>query len=241
MKYSLKSDTGRVREVNQDCVLAYSNIDQTSTVLAVADGLGGHNAGEVASVMAMQAVHEVCKLREEKNYVDCFADFYQAVRQVNLEIFNRAQTDAHLSMMGTTVTLAVMDEMRLKVLNVGDSRCYRINTKGILQLTKDHSLVQQMVDEGKLSLEQAQNHALSNVITRAVGTQADVEIDCFAYRLRPGNMVVVCSDGLYRHVDKEMMAKILRRTGVEKGACALVDAANEDGGSDNISVAVCKL
>uniref|UniRef100_UPI00405675E1 Stp1/IreP family PP2C-type Ser/Thr phosphatase n=1 Tax=Acetatifactor sp. TaxID=1872090 RepID=UPI00405675E1 len=228
------TDIGRKRKVNQDYVYTQEQpLGNLPNVFIVADGMGGHNAGDYASKVTVETMIAEIENSFEKNPVLIFG---KAIATANEKIRKKASEEADLEGMGTTVVAATCMGKYLQVANVGDSRLYIVN-KEIKQITRDHSLVEEMVRMGGLEREEARNHPDKNIITRAVGAGATVEPDFFTVELEEGDIVLMCSDGLTNMLDDEEIRMILNgaRDIVEK-ASMLVQAANENGGKDNISV-----
>ena len=201
----------------------------------VADGMGGHKAGDYASRKATQIIVESIKSSEETSPVRLIRT---AVERANKELLKKARESEDYEGMGTTMVVATITEECLYVANVGDSRLYIINDE-INQVTKDHSLVEEMVRMGGIDEETAKYHPKKNVITRAVGGAEEIEIDFFELKLMPGDIILMCSDGLTNMLDDEEIKLIIKkqRDVIEK-AEELVKAANENGGRDNITVTI---
>ncbi len=228
------TDIGKKRKVNQDYIYTQeSPIGNLPNVFIVADGMGGHNAGDYASKATVETIVSEIESSFEKNPVLIFG---KAIEIANEQIRKKAREEVDLEGMGTTVVAATCMGKYLQVANVGDSRLYIVN-KEIKQITRDHSLVEEMVRMGGLGREEARNHPDKNIITRAVGAGDTVEPDFFTVELEEGDIVLMCSDGLTNMLDDEEIRMILSgaRDIVEK-AYLLVEAANENGGKDNISV-----
>lgn len=228
------TDVGKKRPVNQDYVFTQeSPLGNLPNVFIVADGMGGHNAGDYASKMAVETIVEEIEKSFEKNPVRILG---KAIESANNKILATALANPTLEGMGTTVVAATCMGRFLQIANVGDSRLYVVN-KGIKQITRDHSLVEEMVRMGGLGKEEARNHPKKNIITRAVGATDYVEPEFFSVELDEGDMVLMCTDGLTNMLEDEEIRMILNgaRDIVEK-ASKLVDAANKNGGNDNISV-----
>lgn len=225
---------GKIRKENEDAVFA-RQVEQ-GVLAMVADGMGGHAAGKIASAAAIeQIVHqlEVCGRHGEITA----EDIVRVIRETSFAIHQMAEANPQYSQMGTTVTLAYISGGRAYIANVGDSRAYLLHAGGELrQITQDHSFVRYLVQKGTITPEEARIHPYRNVITRAVGMQ-DVQVDTFAVSFAPGDMLLLCSDGLTRHLEDADIAARL-------GACAelwakgeaLLAAAMEAGGVDNISI-----
>lgn len=233
------TDIGQKRQLNQDYIYrSETPVGNLPNVFIVADGMGGHNAGDYASRLAVETVVEEIGASFEKNAVKILNN---AIRRANEQLRKRAREDKALSGMGTTIVAATCIGRYLEVANVGDSRLYVISDK-IRQITEDHSLVEEMVRMGGLDKEAARNHPDKNIITRAVGARRDVEVDFFNVELQTGDLVLLCSDGLTNMVDDEMICRILKGDGnLEDRVEELMKTANENGGKDNISVIVIEL
>ena len=200
MKTFSKTDIGRKREVNQDYVFVSDQpVGNIPNLLIVADGMGGHNAGDYASKFVVQVLKkELEKSREDGPR----AMLKKAIASANHQLIAESKTDAKLEGMGTTLVAATVIEHTLYFANVGDSRLYLLNDE-IRQLSKDHSLVQEMVRLGGLNAEEAKHHPDKNIITRAIGVKEDIEIDFFEYRLKKGDIILMCTDGLSNMVEDE--------------------------------------
>jgi len=226
------SDPGRVRRRNEDAYVC------EPPLFAVADGMGGAQAGELASRLAAAA------LREQRD--DATADpethLRSSIQEANRRIFARAATDPQVSGMGTTVTAAFVADGRVAVGHVGDSRAYRIRDGEVEQLTQDHSLVADLVRSGRLTPQEAEVHPQRSVITRALGTDAAVQVDSFSVDARPGDVFLLCSDGLTTMIDEAAVLKAVRKSSsLESAARALVQAANKSGGEDNVTVVLFSI
>jgi serine/threonine protein phosphatase PrpC len=221
------SDAGRKRRRNEDSFVV------DPPLFVVADGMGGAQAGEVASRLAaavFREFHEADELSDE-------ARVEATVQEANRRIYERAHEDANASGMGTTVTAALVGDETIAIAHVGDSRAYRVRGDAIEQLTDDHSLVADMVRSGRLSAEEADSHPQRSVITRALGTDLDVDVDTLLVAPEDGDIYLLCSDGLTTMVPAEEILRIVRESeGLEQAARALVKAANRSGGEDNITV-----
>jgi PPM family protein phosphatase len=222
------TDTGRRRRHNEDAYVA------EPPLFAVADGMGGAQAGELASSLAAEALRDDTSEREGdgEQRVD------ELIQAANRRVYERQSEDAAASGMGTTMTVALVEDGRVAIGHVGDSRAYLIRDRRLEQLTEDHSLVAELVRSGKLSPEEAEAHPQRSVITRALGTDPDVDVDTFSVDTRPGDVFLLCSDGLTSMVDDETILSEVERHRDDLGAAAkaLVRAANKGGGEDNITV-----
>jgi serine/threonine protein phosphatase PrpC len=227
VRIGVSTHPGRKRRHNEDTYVV------EPPLFAVADGMGGAKAGEVASGLAAGALKEGRSddMSGEERVVDL-------IQEANRRVFRRASEDREASGMGTTMTVALVEPDRVIFGHVGDSRAYLIREGQIEQLTDDHSLVAELVRSGRLSPEEAESHPQRSVITRAVGTEADVDVDTFSIRPEPGDLFLICSDGLTDMVDDETIIKAIEkhRENLDEAAKALVGAANRVGGEDNITV-----
>ena len=226
--YGAVTHVGQVRTGNEDSLLADNN------VFMVADGMGGHNAGEVASLMAVE------HLREAASGIIAETDLVQALVHANEVIYAESMTNHLHHGMGTTLAaMVVLDNNNIVVAHVGDSRVYMWNEKALTRLSKDHSYVQELVDEGIVSIEEARTHPRRNIVTRALGIDAEVDVEANTFPVTVGAWYVLCSDGLVDEISDADIAKVLERcTTPHEASQALVDAANAAGGRDNITVIV---
>lgn len=236
MKTFSKTDIGMVREVNQDYVFATeAPIGNIPNLLVVADGMGGHRAGEYASRLAVEVVKQELGESVEDTPE---AMMRSAITHANKRVLEEARQDAKLSGMGTTMVLASVIGRTLYFANVGDSRLYLLNDD-IKQLSKDHSLVQEMVRLGGINEEEAKYHPDKNIITRAIGAKDEVEIDFYEYRLKKEDVILMCTDGLSNMVEDEEILHIVKHSrDVVEAVEQLIERAKENGGNDNIGVVV---
>jgi serine/threonine protein phosphatase PrpC len=219
-----RTDVGRGRPENEDSLL----VDPDDGLYAVADGMGGHRAGEVASATAIDALKTAFLGGQRLD---------QAVGAANAAVFARAAEDASLRGMGTTLTAIALHDSTAEFGHVGDSRAYLMRDGNVTQVTEDHSLVEQLVREGRLTPEEAQNHPQRAIITRALGVDPNVAVDTYRIDLRPGDRLMICSDGLTNMLSDDTIAQTLRRhADPQQAADTLVDMANQAGGDDNITV-----
>lgn len=234
-----KTDRGRVRPHNEDNGGVFFNL-QGEMLAIVADGMGGHKAGEVASGIA---VNELRERWEEvgQNLTPTEAEqwFNEHVTAVNKKIYDHSLENEQYEGMGTTIVAAICTERFATVANVGDSRCYVLNDQGYSQLTEDHSFVNELVKTGQISPEDAVHHPRKNIVLKAAGTQEEIEIDTKTVTFEEGDKILLCSDGLSDKVSKIEMKETLEAplTGEEK-ADKLIQLANQYGGEDNISLVI---
>ncbi|HKN37926.1 MAG TPA: Stp1/IreP family PP2C-type Ser/Thr phosphatase [Acidimicrobiia bacterium] len=222
-----RTDVGRGRPENEDSIL----VDAAHGLYAVADGMGGHRAGEVASATAIETLKAAYVGGQRLD---------DAVEAANAAVFAKAADDQALQGMGTTLTAVALEDDHTALLgHVGDSRAYLMRDGAVTQVTDDHSLVEQLVREGRLSPEEAQNHPQRAIITRALGIDAEVEVDTYRVDLKPGDRLLICSDGLTTMLSDDTIAVTLRRhPDPQQAADTLVDMANQAGGDDNITVVI---
>lgn len=236
MKAFAATDVGKVREVNQDCVFSSTGpVGCLPNLFIVADGMGGHKAGDIASRLTVDSVVDKLSKINSKDYISVITD---TIIKVNKEVIDKAAESQDYAGMGTTLVVATVFDNILKVANVGDSRLYVIG-EDIIQITRDHSLVEEMVTNGQLNRADARVDKRKNIITRAIGGESKVEAEMFSVELKPEDKILMCSDGLSNMVDDaEILEIINREPDIEKAARMLIDAANENGGKDNISVVI---
>ncbi len=231
------TDIGRKRKVNQDYVYTSEQpVGNLPNLFVVADGMGGHNAGDYASKVTVETMVQEAVSCFEKNPIMIMGKAIEAANEV---IYQKAHESTEFEGMGTTVVAAVFIGGYLQVANVGDSRLYIINEKEIRQITRDHSLVEEMVRMGGIPRTEARNHPDKNIITRAVGVNEAVEADFFTVELSEGDTVLMCTDGLTNMLeDEEIRMTISEGRDIVEKAQNLVKTANENGGRDNISVII---
>jgi protein phosphatase len=237
-QFHAKTDPGRCRENNEDSVA----FDEQALVAVLADGMGGYNAGEIASGMATAFIKaELSRWLSEAGANAQIRDIRRAmeicVDNANIAIYNSANANPSFAGMGTTLVLGVIKDGRLLVGHIGDSRCYRIRQGRMEQITKDHSLLQEQMDAGLITPEQAAGSPIKNLVTRALGVEQGVMLEVNEFSIEPGDVYLMCSDGLSDMVSDEVIVRIAcEDLRLEPLAEHLILAANECGGRDNISV-----
>ena len=227
------SDVGMVRNLNEDSLCYHECEDYC--IYVVADGMGGHNAGEVASKMAAEGIVEYIKI----NFYNegCSDILKKAIEKVNTDIYIHSMKEKKLSGMGTTVTAALVVNNKIIVANVGDSSCLASKGDNLVKITKDHSLVQELVDLGTITEVEAANHPRKNIITRAVGTSDFVDVDIFVINEDAYDIYLLCSDGLTNELTKEEIVSTINEEKNPVTICnKLVNLAKDKGGRDNITV-----
>ena len=243
MELGAVTDKGKVRRDNQDSCFVYSDEDTNMSLLLVCDGMGGHNAGNVASSLAATVfAGEVKEGLKNASVTGAVCSLMKgALRSANRAVFDLGRTDIQCRGMGTTVVSAVIKGEDATVMNVGDSRAYHMTGGEIRQVTRDHSVVEDMVERGDITREESRTHPNKNLITRAVGTSRDVEADFFSVSLKAGDGLMLCSDGLSNMVTDGEMLEAFENAGTAQGACdRLLELALSRGATDNVTVAILK-
>ena len=241
MKFATKTDAGLKREINEDCAVV-KEISQNALLAVVCDGMGGENGGEVASRLACDIIEK----KVSENFYDSMtltaikALLIGAAQSANGEVFAKACASPCLNGMGTTVVAALINERAVNIIHAGDSRAYMINPSSntIIRLTRDHSVVQTMIERGEITEKEARNHPKKNLITRALGGESEIRVDYCLEEPGENDILLLCSDGVTGFIDDEQILDICRQEDAQKIATALVDCANSNGGGDNITVAV---
>jgi serine/threonine protein phosphatase PrpC len=210
----------------------------------VCDGLGGAKAGGVASSLAatlfVEGVKERLKLNMSAKYIAAAAE--EAAKKANADIYEKSLTDSAYSGMGTTLVSVISDGSKAVILNIGDSRAYVIDREGIARITRDHSVVEDLLIMGDLTKEEARSHPRRNLITRALGTESTIECDIFVRDVKKGDYILLCSDGLSNMVDdQEILYEVLHGGEKEQACDRLIDIANSRGGKDNITVVLLEI
>lgn len=239
MKISANTDIGKIRRSNQDSY-AVGELPDGAVWAVVCDGMGGHAGGNVASSSAAERISQEIKrnYRENMSSASVKNMIEAAIVLANLDIIDGAEKNSELEGMGTTAVVVVKTQTVCVAANVGDSRCYRIHNGEVTQLTKDHSLVQEMVDAGLITAEESVHHPRKNIITRALGISDDVDVDFFDTEFEPGDRLLLCSDGLSNHIADSDIFECVTGEDADSYADRLISLANENGGSDNITAVV---
>jgi protein phosphatase len=244
-----RTDVGRRRKINEDSFLVSPEV----SLYAVCDGMGGHNAGEVASKMAIDTIAafiERSGVEKEITWpwgLDANLSFdgnrlKTAVRLANERVFQAADNREDLTGMGTTVVASLVSGKAMTIASAGDSRCYLVRGGELRQLTRDDSWVSAALGEGILNSDDVEHHPLRNVITKAVGARDTIDLDIVEHQLEPGDLVLLCSDGLHGMINDQEISRILTAAGVplEDASARLIEAANEAGGRDNVTVVLLR-
>lgn len=235
MKAYALTDVGRVRQINQDYQFASTeSVGPLSNLFIVADGMGGHKAGDYASRYLVEHLVSYIKECDDGSAVSAINN---GIAKINRELYEQSLTNTELAGMGTTIVAATVEDSTLYVANVGDSRLYLIEREGISQITRDHSFVEEMISMGQMDRGSSEYKEKKNIITRAVGIGKKVDVDFFEVPLKQGDYILLCSDGLTNMVDNSAIFRLVLLPGsLQMKARALVALANQNGGRDNIAV-----
>lgn len=241
MEFYFQSDQGKRRQNNQDYAQVFTN--QAGKVLALlADGMGGHQAGDLASQLTVNEIGRCWESETITASEEVVKWLIQKIQTENTRIYEKGQEDPALTGMGTTLEAVSILDDQLTLAHVGDSRIYVLRDEQLLPLTEDHSLVHALVKSGEITPEMAAVHPRKNIITRSVGMPGTIEVDVAIHNVRTDDRVLICSDGLTNMVSEEKISAIIRQnTSLKDTAQALIDAANEQGGTDNITVVLIDL
>jgi len=234
-----KSVAGMQRKNNEDSIYTGGENAPVKNVFIVADGMGGHNAGEVASSLAIDTFVEYIKENyDSENLLDILVE---GVVKANKVVFEEAVNNENENGMGTTFTCVCIEDKKLYAVHVGDSRIYILGKEGLKQITNDHSFVMEMVKQGRITLEEARIHPKRNIITRAVGTEKSIDVDTIIKEIKEDDIILMCSDGLYGMVSDADMEKIISESkDIKQCVETLILKANENGGKDNISAIIIR-
>ncbi|PLR84164.1 protein phosphatase [Bacillus canaveralius] len=242
MKAVFMTDRGKIRQHNEDNGGVFENRSGQRLAI-VADGMGGHRAGDVASKMAlasMKAYWEETKEIETAEEAEQW--FRQHVSKVNSQLFDHAVQNIECEGMGTTIVAAISTDRFSTIANIGDSRCYILNESGFSQITEDHSLVNELVRSGQITKEDAEHHPRKNVLLRALGTEKTVDMDIKTIIFEEGDRLLLCSDGLSNKLSCAELEEILGRDeSLEEKAAAFIKLANDNGGEDNITLVIVEF
>ncbi len=244
MEWAVKTHTGKVRDNNEDSYYADEN---NGCVFIVADGMGGHNAGEIASKMAIEIIEDYINKKwgsiSASTDYDVHVALREAILEANKKIYEKSLLNIEYDGMGTTITIAVILNNKVYFGHIGDSRAYQIANNEITQLTEDHTLVCELLKNGSITETEARNHPKKNIITKALGTDINIEPDIFSVDIiNKDSIIVLCTDGLTNMVnDDEIKECFLKYSNLEKSCDELVDLANGRGGYDNMTVLAIRI
>jgi len=232
------SDVGKTREINEDYFGSFSG--RFGSLLLVCDGMGGHNGGEIASRIAVETIS--CHFQELNDSYNIPVEINASLEAANTSIILKAKEDPELTNMGSTVVLVLVNNGLAYYTSIGDSRIYKIRDGVLQQITKDNSLVQQMVDSNIITKDEAKIHPKKNVITKALGSNDKLEPEIYEpFDLQTNDKLILCSDGLTAHVDEEEIFQFVENNPPQEAAQKLVELANERGGTDNITVQIAAV
>ncbi|QED50073.1 Stp1/IreP family PP2C-type Ser/Thr phosphatase [Cytobacillus dafuensis] len=239
MKAVFKTDRGRIRQHNEDNGGIFLNRSGQRLAI-VADGMGGHRAGDVASEMALSNLQKLWIETEEIKTADEAEEWLKInVEKGNTALYEHAKSTTECEGMGTTLVAAICTNHFVSIANIGDSRCYILNENGFQQLTEDHSLVNELIRSGQISKEDAEHHPMKNVVLRALGTEMTVNMDVKTIIFEDEDLLLLCSDGLSNKVQEIEMIEILKSNqSLEEKASTLIELANNNGGEDNITIII---
>ena len=241
MKFAAGTDRGLIREINEDSCMIIPGCSTSPCAFIVADGMGGHNCGEIASRMTVEYISELVRGNGSSLAgTDAGNVLTGIVEQVNTKVYEKSLESAELSGMGTTMTMALIAANTLTAAHVGDSRLYMIRNGEISQLTEDHSYIAELLKKGTLTKEEAENHPRRNIITRAIGSSPDILVDVISQEIFENDIFVLSTDGLTNMICDNEISEIVRGNEPEAACTKLIEAANKQGGDDNITVIVIK-
>lgn len=239
-----KSDIGKRRSTNQDC-FNITSLSDGSFLCTVCDGMGGANGGNIASEIASNVYTSYIKEHIEDESENKQELIFRAIVEANSAVFKKASSDEVLNGMGTTLVSALIDKNgNATIVNVGDSRMYYLENETLTQITRDHSYVQHLVDIGQITVKEAENASIKNIIIRSIGNEKEANPDFFSLSVKPDSYILLCSDGLTNCLDNETITKNISANSQEElASCVdkLIDLANEAGGPDNITVILGKI
>ncbi|MBT2573404.1 Stp1/IreP family PP2C-type Ser/Thr phosphatase [Bacillus sp. ISL-51] len=239
---ALKTDTGKIRQHNEDDAGIFRKEDLVLAV--VADGMGGHLAGDVASKMAVAAMEEQWNQAETVPSLpsECEVWLKERIQQANTRIYDHAKAHEECRGMGTTIVCVLFTGKFVTVAHIGDSRCYLLQEDDFIQLTEDHSLVNELVRTGEISKQDAEHHPRKNVLTRALGTDENISADARSFELSDGDQLLLCSDGLTNKIEDDELKQMLQaESPPQEKVDLLIDKANQNGGEDNITAVLLEL
>lgn len=238
MKSFATTDIGRVRKINED---AYYNDPENMGLYIVADGMGGHQAGEVASALAVETLSNFLlgHLKESSSSLTDIEDLLRdAIKKTNQTVYDLATSKTSYNGMGTTVVVCIVRNGWVSIGHIGDSRAYVVRKGSLRQLTTDHSLVQELLSKGRITEAEAADHPRKNILTRALGTDPAVEADLMAFQLQEGDVLMLCTDGITNHVETSELLHLLSEHSPERASSELIKLANSRGGFDNMTVLI---
>ena len=243
MKFAAGTDRGLKREINEDPYRIIPESSQNPSAFIIADGMGGHNCGEVASRMTVDYISDYIEHSSSQLFScqDIGEEIKKLVGDANITVFEASLSKPETNGMGTTLTMAVITDSKVTVAHVGDSRLYLARSANLRQITEDHSYIEELIKNGSLTREEAESHPRKNVITRAIGSSRDIEVDLMDLEAENGDVFLLCTDGLTNMICENEIYNIIKDNEPEKACEQLIDAAKGKGGEDNITVIVIKF
>lgn len=243
-KFFSISDKGKIRNRNEDSFLELNlkNSGNDTLLLVVADGMGGHNAGEVASKTVVSSIENYFKSEKSYSENNIINSLKESIEIANKEVLKASSENESLKGMGSTCTALFLKNNQTFIAHVGDSRAFLIREKSIKQLTKDHTVAEQMFENGMITEEELKTSPQRNMLTKAIGVSSDIEVETYGpFNINSGDCFLLCSDGLTEHVDEDEICSITNTYGPEEACNLLVKIANKRGGSDNITAQIVKI
>jgi PPM family protein phosphatase len=243
LRFGVKSDKGMIREINEDSYNIIAGYSGVPVSFIIADGMGGHNSGEIASKMAVDLVSEkILQIPEIPDFENRVSETIKCfIEEANKEVYEASKKNADNYGMGTTLIVALIHEKKLYIGHVGDSRVYLLRGNLLIRLTTDHSYIEELIKIGTLTREEAENHPKRNVITRALGCSEEIEVDLYISDIKESDLFILCTDGLTNMLEEEEISNIILENEDPETACSrLVNSANSAGGEDNITVIVIR-
>lgn len=240
MKFAAGTDRGLVREINEDSYSVIADCEETPYVFIIADGMGGHNCGEIAS---RAAVEHISSSMSEHNFFpeeSRGTELRKLVESTNTAVYQKSLESPEANGMGTTLTMALVIDKVMTVAHVGDSRLYLVRAGNMQQVTEDHSYIEELVRKGTLTREEAEKHPRKNIITRAIGCSPILEVDILSMTMEKDDIFILCTDGLTNMLDENEIVEIAKNNDPDAACMQLIDAAKKQGGEDNITVIVIK-
>lgn len=242
MRFAAGTDKGLVREINEDSYNVIAGGAETPYVFIIADGMGGHNCGEVASSAAVEYISNSI-VQDSRRFLpvgSCDAEIRKLVEDTNSVVYQKSLERPEANGMGTTLTMAVIVNTTITVAHVGDSRLYLIRAGKIQQVTEDHSYIEELVKNGSITREEAEHHPRKNVITRAIGCLPELEVDILSLTIEKNDIYILCTDGLTNMLGEGEIIKMVKNNEPDAACSQLIEAAKKQGGEDNITVIVIK-
>jgi len=242
LKFDAKTDRGLIREINEDSYNVIEGCAKTPYAFIVADGMGGHNCGEIASRAAVEYISNYISSESGSIFIKKGheANLKKLVEDANSAVYRKSLENAEASGMGTTLTMALISGSAMTVAHVGDSRLYMVRDGKMKQLTEDHSYIEELVKKGSLTRKEAENHPRKNIITRAIGCMPELEVDILSLTIEKDDIFILCTDGLTNMLGEDAIYETVKDNNPDLSCSLLVEAAKKQGGEDNITVIVIK-